>query len=619
MASISFPLAFQRQFSGPLDPDLVFDTETALADYLTSPRRYAGQVVTCNELPGTLFILNAAADDWISVPTIHNAAVFVAKVGDDANPGTSIDRPKATIGSAITQASALITAGATGVRVHVIDGGTYTEDITVPSNVSIDAKGATLVGAISLTAGAEAFFDRHFAASSNQNMVTMDDAGSGAAIYASNFCDGRGTTGTLTGVQNVRNIGGGGKNLFVRVGIMFVGADGVGLGNTSSGFGHVHFELEDLYLAGNNAIGINATATGPNAADLVGMIHHILETGSPTGTTGIGINNAAAVVKIVAAEIVADTAYNITAGSLYLVCPKITGTQTGTALFLAANDNAVVKLTGDQTIDGIKTFLQRLVSNELRARTDDGLDIAKSDGTSLIRVGKDGASKTGVAEGVNTTASGLRSHAEGQGTTASGTASHAEGSNTTASGDASHAGGNASLASQTLSYARGRRARSIHAGASVESDNQNADFESTADNQKSFRFAGGYRFFGGAAEFENASGTRENLGAAPLTPTVNAQTGTSYTLALVDAGAVVTATNADAVTVTVPTNASVAFPVGTIINVIQAGAGVVTLQGDTGVTVNGTSGGSVDTTTQYQGAALLKTGADEWIISGAVE
>ena len=107
--------------------------------------------------------------------------------------------------------------------------------------------------------------------------------------------------------------------------------------------------------------------------------------------------------------------------------------------------------------------------------------------------------------------------------------------------------------------------------------------------------------------------------AAPLTPTVNAQTGTTYTLALVDAGAVVTATNADAVTVTVPTNAAIAYPVGTVINVLQGGAGAVTVEGDTGVTVNGVSGGSVTTTTQYQGATLLKVATDEWIISGAVE
>lgn len=116
-----------------------------------------------------------------------------------------------------------------------------------------------------------------------------------------------------------------------------------------------------------------------------------------------------------------------------------------------------------------------------------------------------------------------------------------------------------------------------------------------------------------------AQGARDGLGAAAKTPTVNAQTGTTYTLVLTDAGKIITATNGSAQTYTIPANASVAFPVGTIINVIQAGSGVVTLEGDTGVTVNGTSAGSVDTTTQYQGAALLKTGADEWIISGAVE
>jgi hypothetical protein len=111
----------------------------------------------------------------------------------------------------------------------------------------------------------------------------------------------------------------------------------------------------------------------------------------------------------------------------------------------------------------------------------------------------------------------------------------------------------------------------------------------------------------------------ELVGAAQKTPNINGQTVTTYTLVLTDAGKIITATHADPQTYTIPTNASIAFPVGTIINVIQAGAGAVTLEGDTGVTVNGTSAGSVATTTQYQGAALLKTGENVWIISGAVE
>jgi hypothetical protein len=99
---------------------------------------------------------------------------------------------------------------------------------------------------------------------------------------------------------------------------------------------------------------------------------------------------------------------------------------------------------------------------------------------------------------------------------------------------------------------------------------------------------------------------------------VNAQTGTTYTLVLGDAGKVVTMSNASANTLTIPTNASVAYDVGTVINVMMIGAGTTTIAGDTGVTVNGTSAGSVDVSAQYQGVALLKIATDSWVASGAI-
>jgi hypothetical protein len=95
-------------------------------------------------------------------------------------------------------------------------------------------------------------------------------------------------------------------------------------------------------------------------------------------------------------------------------------------------------------------------------------------------------------------------------------------------------------------------------------------------------------------------------------------TGTTKTLALADEGTKQECNNASAQTITLPTNASVAFDVGTEIEFIQKGAGVVTIEGDTGVTVNGTSGGSVDINNQYQGAVAYKTATDEWIISGDI-
>lgn len=103
---------------------------------------------------------------------------------------------------------------------------------------------------------------------------------------------------------------------------------------------------------------------------------------------------------------------------------------------------------------------------------------------------------------------------------------------------------------------------------------------------------------------------------AALEPQINAQTGTSYTLTLPDRGALVTMSNAAANTLTIPANASAAFPVGTIISVLQLGAGTTTITGASGVTVNGVPGGTGNIGSRYQAAALLKTATDAWTISG---
>jgi hypothetical protein len=94
----------------------------------------------------------------------------------------------------------------------------------------------------------------------------------------------------------------------------------------------------------------------------------------------------------------------------------------------------------------------------------------------------------------------------------------------------------------------------------------------------------------------------------------NAQTGTTYTLALTDVAKVVTLTNAAAITVTVPTNASVAFPIGTQILLYQGGAGAVTIAGDSGVDVRNQAG--LEMSGQYAVAGLLKLDSDEWVAFG---
>lgn len=99
----------------------------------------------------------------------------------------------------------------------------------------------------------------------------------------------------------------------------------------------------------------------------------------------------------------------------------------------------------------------------------------------------------------------------------------------------------------------------------------------------------------------------------------NNQTGTTYTLVLTDAdNKTVWLNNAASIAVTIPTNASVAFPVGTKINLMMEGAGVPTTTGDTGVTVNGVSAGSFVINNQNQGATITKRATNTWIASGDI-
>ena len=101
------------------------------------------------------------------------------------------------------------------------------------------------------------------------------------------------------------------------------------------------------------------------------------------------------------------------------------------------------------------------------------------------------------------------------------------------------------------------------------------------------------------------------------TVTLNAQTA-SYTLVLADKGKKVTMSVATANVLTVPANAAVAFPVGTILAVTQIGAGVTSITGAAGVTVNGVAASTGAIAAQYSGVTLTKLATDTWLAEGNV-
>ena len=89
----------------------------------------------------------------------------------------------------------------------------------------------------------------------------------------------------------------------------------------------------------------------------------------------------------------------------------------------------------------------------------------------------------------------------------------------------------------------------------------------------------------------------------------------SYTLVLADDARIINMDSAGALTLTVPTNATVAFPVGTQILVRQVGAGRITISPANGVTLS-TALGENKTRAQASVAGLIKLASDTWAVFG---
>ena len=98
---------------------------------------------------------------------------------------------------------------------------------------------------------------------------------------------------------------------------------------------------------------------------------------------------------------------------------------------------------------------------------------------------------------------------------------------------------------------------------------------------------------------------------------INAQTGTAYTLVAGDRGKLVTMYNASASTCTVPPNSSVAFPIGTQIQVVQWGDGELTMVAGSGVTLSRTPG--LKLRDRFSSVTCIKMATNEWLLVGDLE
>lgn len=157
-------------------------------------------------------------------------------------------------------------------------------------------------------------------------------------------------------------------------------------------------------------------------------------------------------------------------------------------------------------------------------------------------------------------------------------------------------------------------------------------FATAATERAQIKAGGQFNFLGLSADPTLANGdfwynsTANRLRARINGATINVglldvrtAAGTTDTLVLADTNNVVETTNGSAIAVTVPTDASVAIPIGATVLYRQMGAGQATFTGDTGVTVNCPAALTPVSREQYSTIALTKRAANTWVISGDLD
>jgi len=121
------------------------------------------------------------------------------------------------------------------------------------------------------------------------------------------------------------------------------------------------------------------------------------------------------------------------------------------------------------------------------------------------------------------------------------------------------------------------------------------------------------------AEDDGAGGyvSKKITGAQLKDSTLNSVTVTTYNLVFTDAHKTVILTNGSAIDARIPLNSGTAFPIGTRIELLQGGAGQVTVAPTSGVTLN-SSGGKDKLAAQYSQATILKTDTNTWYLFGDI-
>lgn len=276
------------------------------------------------------------------------------------------------------------------------------------------------------------------------------------------------------------------------------------------------------------------------------------------------------------------------------------------------NFEARAALISDQVVESETSYpiLTQLISRvEL---LNDAVDSASDDATAAAESANAASDAANAAAGSANTAAGAAHSAASGANTAKDAANAAAGSANTAAGNA----GTAASAANAAAAAANTAAESASAIADSKADIAHTHTKTDITNFPETMPPSAHSHAAGDVTGVATLDANSKVTASETSAYINSRSN-SYTLVLADAGKLIKMTKATASNLTVPPNSSVAFPTGTEIEILEYGAGQVTIVGGSGVTLR-SAGSALKIADQYASVSLKKLGTDEWAVVGAL-
>lgn len=243
--------------------------------------------------------------------------VFVGKHGSasPASNGRVPDDAFDTFTGAIAYANTQTPSAVNRFTILCQDSGIYSESFTVPAYVSVEARDAGVTGTLTVTDDSEVTI-REVTGAVNTSAI-VKTAGSTTARVKAEIIRTTGTGDTI--VTQAGETG----QLLIEARQVYTENGSCIVDNSTAPAGHIHVEIEDLYITGTGFGLDRDSSTGL----IVGRVAHILEIGGGVGN-GTAMKVDSGRVDIVAGFIDTTTAYNIAgAGTLKLLVNEISGTR----------------------------------------------------------------------------------------------------------------------------------------------------------------------------------------------------------------------------------------------------------------------------------------------------